>query len=198
MSDGSIPSEIELVPEDTPLGACALWATMFSLPSRGERLLEELRRYRVGVSDRTQTASTRAIFAALILHLPERPEEIVAMSNYSAAAGPMPQPGTPADLLRRRTHVRLPAPLTLRLNRLIELAGEQTTMRCSRTAVVVSMMRVARQQEREIWVERFRTVLSRPARDAVPVADAEAPERVLRLERPLPGPRPRQMERTSP
>jgi hypothetical protein len=163
---------------------------MFSLPTRGERLLSELQRYRIGVVDRTQTASTRAIFTALIMHLPEVPEEIVAMSNYSGAAGPMPPPGTRADLLRRRTYVRLPAPVTLRLNRLIEIAGEETAMRCSRTAVIVSMMRRARHEDRELWIERFRNVLLRPARDALPAADADDPGRVLSLNRPRPGPRP--------
>jgi hypothetical protein len=188
---------MEVVAGDVPLGACPLWPTMFSLPSRGVRLLDELRRYRVGVSDRTQTASTRAIFAALILHLPERPEVIIEMSNHSGAAGPMPPPGTPAEALRRRTHVRLPAPLTLRLNRIIEIAGEETSMRCSRTAVVVSMMRLARLEERDLWIERFRAVLWRPARDAVPAADVQEPGRVLRLHRPLPGPRPQPVQNTS-
>lgn len=187
MPDGSFEP---LVDADTLLGLCPVWPVLFSLPPRGEKLLEELSRYRIGVSDPSQTARPRAIFSALILELPEDPMTICALSNYSPAAGPPPAPGSMADALRRRRQVRLPAPLSLRLNRLIAYAGETTSQRCSRTAVVVSMMKIARQGDRQEWSARFAEVLMQRASRAVPGFDAGSPESVLRLRRPSPGPRP--------
>ena len=169
------------------LGACELWSVLFSFGPRGDQALQGLRNYRIGDG---QYAAPRAIISAAIYHMSEDPAVILALSEYSAAAGPLPAPGSTADLLRRRTHVRIPAPLSLRLNRLIELASFATGQRCSRTAVVASMMRQARREDRTLWVERFRTVLAEPAGTAVPRADAANPESVLRAIRPSPGPRP--------
>jgi len=177
------------IPTDIPLGACPSWPVLFSLPERGEQVLLALRHYRIGTSPGA-TAGTRAIIAAAILHMPEDPQVIVALSNFSPAAGPAPPPGKPGDMFRRRTNVRLPAPLTLRLNRLIQLTAEETGQRCSRTAVVVSLMRLARADSKQLWRDRFTTVMTRPAGEAVPRVDAARPETVLRLVRPSPGPRP--------
>ncbi len=106
---------------------------MFSLPPRGLQALTALRTYRVGESSGL-FASPRAIFSALILYMPEDVDVVVELSSFSPAAGPLPPPGSMADALRRRMQVRLPAPLTLRLDRIIEVASDQTGQRCSRTA----------------------------------------------------------------
>jgi hypothetical protein len=178
-----------LVSPDTALGACPSWPVMFSLPPRGEQALVALRRYRV--PERTGTYATpRAILSAVILHMPEDVALIVTLSNHSPAAGPLPPPGTMADVLRRRTHVQLPAPLSLRLNRLIAVASEETGQRCSRTAVIVSLMRMAQLEEKDLWRRRFEMVFSQRAQSAVPERDRANPETVLRLIRPNPGPRP--------
>jgi hypothetical protein len=160
---------------------------LFSFGPRGDRALTALRNYRIAEG---QYASPRLIISAAILYLPEDPYLILALSNYSAAAGPVAAPGSPADLLRRRTQVRIPAPLSLRLNRLIELSSLATGHRCSRTAVVASMLRAARREKKTLWIERFRTVLSEPAEKAVAEVDAEDPATVLVPIRPKPGPRP--------
>jgi hypothetical protein len=186
MSDGT-PLAIE---PNEPLGSCPLWPVLFSLSPAGEQSFAALQRVRVG-SDGERFASTRAIVSALILYMPEEPDRIVALSQFSAAAGPMPPPGTPADKLRRRTQVRLPAPLSLRLNRLISLSSEHTGQRSSRSAIVVSLMKEARRRDtRALWRERFTNVLSEPAFRAVPLVDADRSAVVLRLARPSPGPRP--------
>jgi len=165
---------------------------LFSLPPRGEQALAALRKFRVAdVSD--QFVTLRMIFSALILYMPEDAGAIVALSGFSAAAGPPPPPGTTADKLRRRLQVRLPAPLSLRLNRLIELAIEDSGQRCSRTAVVVSLMQQARRRdEHTLWRQRFTSTLSEPAIRALPQVDQGQPELVLRMQRPRPGPRPQE------
>src|SRR4051812_4197070 len=128
-----------VVDPDEPLGRCPSWPTMFSFGPAGERAVQQLSRYEFGEGEMKRTATPRLVLTAIILHLPEDAGTLVAFSNYSPAAGPMPPPGTLADALRRRTHVRLPSAITLRLNRLIEHAGDQTGQRCSRTAIVSSM-----------------------------------------------------------
>jgi hypothetical protein len=186
-SDGT--ALIALVDAGAPLGACESWPAMFSLPPRGEQALAALRRYRVGEAS-GQFAGSRAIFSALIFYMSEDPEAVAGLSNFSPAAGPTPPAGSLAGALRRRTIVRLPAPLTLRLNRLIEIANSETGQRCSRTAVMVSLMRQARREDKDLWRARFTRVLGEPASCAVPASDAASPETVLRLIRPRPGPRP--------
>lgn len=181
---------VRALPRNTLLGACPHWPVLFSFPPDGMAVLAELRRWPIGEGSFAQAASLRMILSALIIGLPEDPDRIAAFSNYSPAAGAGPPPGSPGDLLRRRTQVRLPAPVTLRLNRLIEIAGDETQLRCSRTAIVVSMMHLARAQGKDAWRDQFRDVLRRPAIDAVPAVDAGKPQRVLRPVKPLPGPRP--------
>jgi hypothetical protein len=171
----------------TPLGACESWSVLFSFGPRGDRALTALRNYRIADG---QYATSRVIVSAAILHMPEDPHLILALSNYSAAAGPLPAPGSAGDLLRRRTHVRIPAPLSLRLNRLIELSSLATGQRCSRTAVVASMLLAARREKKAVWIDRFRTVLAEPAVKAMAQADAADPGQVLVPVRPKPGPRP--------
>jgi len=163
-SDGTV--HLPLIDRHTPLGACESWAVMFSLPPRGEQALAGLRKYRIGNAPR-QFAAPRAILSALILYMPEDVDAVVGLSNFSPAAGPMPPAGSMADALRRRTIVRLPAPLTLRLNRLIDVAGAELGQRCSRTAVIVSLMRRARRDDKELWQARFTSVLAEPASHAI-------------------------------
>lgn len=190
LSDGN--AHLPLIDRHTPLGACESWAVMFSLPPRGEQALAGLRKYRVGDAP-GQFAAPRAILSALILYMPEDAEAVAGLSNFSPAAGPLPAAGSMADALRRRTIVRLPAPLTLRLNRLIDVAGTERGQRCSRTAVIVALMRRARHEDKKLWQARFTSVLAQPASHAVPTFDEATPETVLRPVRPRPGPRPQRI-----
>lgn len=194
-SDGTASPAV--IDPRAPLGACESWSVMFSLPPRGEAALRALRGYRVGDAP-GRFASTRAIVSALILHMPESSEAVIGLSNFSPAAGPDPPPGSTVDMLRRRTTVRLPAPLTLRLNRLIELASVETGQRCSRTAVLVSLMRNARNDDKAVWRARFTSVLGEPAGRAVPKSDQATSYTVLQLVRPSPGPRPQAQPASEP
>lgn len=190
LSDG--PVHPLLVDGHTPLGACEPWAVMFSLPPRGEQAIAALRKYRVGGAP-GQFAEARAIFSALILHMPEEAEAVVGLSNFHRLRAQ----SRGREAWRRRWDAgrsgRLSAPLTLRLNRLIEVAGAGLGQRCSRTAVVVSLMRQARHEDKDLWRRRFTSVLSEPASRAVPGFDEATPETVLRLVRPRPGPRPQRL-----
>lgn len=188
MSDGIATAQV--IAGGTPLGNCPSWPILLSLPPAGEIALSRLRGLTL-IDAPGRYATTRLIIAAVILHLPEDPERIALLSGYSAAAGPPPPPGSTADKLRRRTQTTVPAPLSLRLNRLIELTALAQGVRCSRTAIVVAMMQEARRQDqRRLWRERFTRVMTTPAMSALAEVDGGDPDQVLLMTRPRPGPRP--------
>jgi hypothetical protein len=54
------------------------WPVTFSLSPQGMPLLEVFGRDRIGSIDRKQRAGARAIFSAMILHLPEDADSICA------------------------------------------------------------------------------------------------------------------------
>jgi hypothetical protein len=171
----------------TPLGQCEHWPTALLLTPTAIRLLDELVRratdMRIGVP-----IARAEIVSGLVLECRlTRPEDLLALSHgpgrraFAAADRP---PSPLAAVAHARLFVRLPSPVTWRLQRMVQRA-QLTGERATRAGIVTGLLHTAPQDDAALrkLAERARTRLA-----ATAVLDGDDPITVLTMQRPLPGP----------
>jgi hypothetical protein len=172
------------------LQECQSWSAMLSLTRPASRRLDELVRWCVGATAPVQ-ATRREVLVALILNASESPGAVAGVApdlrqpKYSGLKKPVAGFG---PIPRDRLVVKLPSPISWRLNRLVE-RGRTINPYVTRTSLTVGLIFIAEAGDKDRVRKLVRDLASSKADDCA--LQDEAPELVLTTRRPHPGPRPR-------
>lgn len=161
---------------------------MLALPSGVARELDQLV-WRVHFARGTRVGRGDLVAGLILVHAPEDAEALFALAhNLSHPRHAVP--GVRRDPLgiraRDRLTIRLPSPLSHRLNELIARIHD-SGRRASRAGLVAGLVHSAPSEVKRL-LELCAAAREWPAERAALAGDD--PRRVLSLERPRPGPRP--------
>ncbi len=167
---------------------CEQWMTMLALTPPAVQRLDNLVRQTYG-REAGEGGSRREVIAGLILHAPENADSLGSLSvelrspKYSGFQQPVSRLN---ELVRNNVVVQLPAPVSLRLDRLVARARD-AGYRAHRTNLVVGLIFLADKYKPSTICRLASGTRTCPARSAA--LQSEPASTVLSLDRPKPGPR---------